>query len=1342
MSEEVKYYIEVSSPSSDENYNISVSGPQTNVSQIVLKEEYSCFPVYGALDHLLEGSVNWNSVYASVTSTSSFWNSVYSYVNTTSALDFNIEQITTFVITNSANLLEVDTLVSLTSAQWNSVYAYVNYTSSIDFNWGDIHGDINDQIDLKNALDLKATTIDLTDHTTNSSNPHNVTKLQIGLGSSDNTSDISKPVSNLTLSALDLKSNIGHTHTENEITNLDKYTQSQTNTLLTGKISTSEKGANNGVSTLDSGGKVPASQLPSTVMEFKGTYDPNTNTPTLANGSGDIGDVYIAISGSHDFGAGSITFDDGDWVIYANSIWQKSINSNKVVSVNGQQGVVSLDTGDIVEGSNLYFTEGRVSANSNVSANTSARHSALSVTDSSEIDFALTGQNLSASLIAGSIDVLKLDSGVQTSLGKADNALLIGNNLSDVLDAGTAISNLGVDTLLDLKAPLADPDFTGEISADQVKINSTDFKLIFDYIDPPYISGVTLTTATTGGTITAGTYYTTVTFADANGYETEQSVTSNSVTTSGSTSTITVNDLPVSPNSNVTKRRIYFANTNINLQIKQDVNDNTSTSAVITSTTSGGINIWRGKTFSNVLGFGNTMGGHIFDENGDSILSVGKEGQVRFESLHGHLVVPNRNSTSDGSGGLIVFNTDDEESNVEYGAFEYVNDVLEIGHKGRGSFASREVRLVSFQPGVEFRASLQRGNSLAGWFNITDGGTSTPDINFVKYDPGVWTASYGTNRILNLTNSINMSGSSGYSIFEINVIENTTGSGEKTLANFKVGGSSKFTVDSSGNGYFAGNVGIGTTSPTATLEVYSTNDSVANFRGNDHSLVFIEGSGSSEKSLNFTTNGVNGLQWKVGLDNAPAQDAGKFSIKKTNNASAEFTIDTTGNVGIGTTTPGAKLQIDTGATGTIGQIIKGFSGQTANLQEWQNSSGTVLSVVNSVGNVGIGTTSPSSKLTVQGDTVLNSSKTLSLRDSDGFERFYVADDGTVLFQSGNKNAAYYMYWSPTIAGGAGGLSMSNCGIYLWGSGSKLTSINSPLYLNGSHTSGKAVYMYASSPSVPDMAVKDGSVGIGTGTTAPSAKLEVVGDALISGTVNGRNISTDGAKLDTRWGDEKLTQLHDVTSTYFSALNLNGGSSSTTFGNQLCGSTASTTTIDSVSVINHIGQSLNYMNTAMQGLAWRNPFTVIHTVAWLVVTSSTLVWMRLGSTSVYHVNPPPATPDYVSAGWVITESSTSLVKFKAYSYSAGVISYGDEITTFSFIVDGPLSFITTSDGTTVKVVVVNGSQVKSGVSQVSAPSESYSHSVASIGTINDGITGSAGNLRLTGSVKYGPIYIDV
>jgi len=70
--------------------------------------------------------------------------------------------------------------------------------------------------------------------------------------------------------------------------------------------------------------------------------------------------------------------------------------------------------------------------------------------------------------------------------------------------------------------------------------------------------------------------------------------------------------------------------------------------------------------------------------------------------------------------------------------------------------------------------------------------------------------------------------------------------------------------------------------------------------------------------------------------------------------SEKMTILGSGNVGIGTTAPGAMLQINAGAAGTIGQIIRGAASQTANLQDWQNSAGTVLAKVDSAGGVTIG----------------------------------------------------------------------------------------------------------------------------------------------------------------------------------------------------------------------------------------------------------------------------------------------------------------------------------------------------------------------------------------------------
>jgi hypothetical protein len=53
--------------------------------------------------------------------------------------------------------------------------------------------------------------------------------------------------------------------------------------------------------------------------------------------------------------------------------------------------------------------------------------------------------------------------------------------------------------------------------------------------------------------------------------------------------------------------------------------------------------------------------------------------------------------------------------------------------------------------------------------------------------------------------------------------------------------------------------------------------------------------------------------------------------------------------------------------------VKAVSGQTANIQEWQNSGGTALTVIDNNGNVGIGTTNPGSKVTSTGDVFVTTS---------------------------------------------------------------------------------------------------------------------------------------------------------------------------------------------------------------------------------------------------------------------------------------------------------------------------------------------------------------------------------
>ena len=57
---------------------------------------------------------------------------------------------------------------------------------------------------------------------------------------------------------------------------------------------------------------------------FKGTWDASTNTPTLADGVGTAGWFYrTVVAGTVDFGAGNITFAVGDDVSYSGTVWQK-----------------------------------------------------------------------------------------------------------------------------------------------------------------------------------------------------------------------------------------------------------------------------------------------------------------------------------------------------------------------------------------------------------------------------------------------------------------------------------------------------------------------------------------------------------------------------------------------------------------------------------------------------------------------------------------------------------------------------------------------------------------------------------------------------------------------------------------------------------------------------------------------------------------------------------------------------------------------------------------------------------------------------------------------------------
>ena len=126
---------------------------------------------------------------------------------------------------------QVDTEEDLKSkestAKIGDVYNIKNTNENFAWNgssWDSLDSDLVEQLkenlnqEIKNR-ESADTTINnnLNNHTGNTNNPHNVTKAQVGLSNVDNTSDLNKPISTATQSALDTKANATDVYTKSEI---------------------------------------------------------------------------------------------------------------------------------------------------------------------------------------------------------------------------------------------------------------------------------------------------------------------------------------------------------------------------------------------------------------------------------------------------------------------------------------------------------------------------------------------------------------------------------------------------------------------------------------------------------------------------------------------------------------------------------------------------------------------------------------------------------------------------------------------------------------------------------------------------------------------------------------------------------------------------------------------------------------------------------------------------------------------------------------------------------------------------------------------------------------------
>ena len=195
------------------------------------------------------------------------------------------------------------------------------------------------------------------------------------------------------------------------------------------------------------------------------------------------------------------------------------------------------------------------------------------------------------------------------------------------------------------------------------------------------------------------------------------------------------------------------------------------------------------------------------------------------------------------------------------------------------------------------------------------------------------------------------------------------GNSDGAIARFR-GSNAEQAVIGTVTSWFDSNVGIGTTSPSSKLEVNG---------------------GSSYPDIRISATGLTSRYMEFGMDSAVQHSIGAFGtgsyLTFKTAGTDKVVIDASGNVGIGTTSPVKKLQVHGAVYSNIGLYSDHSYSSNRNWSIDTNAFGsgnwgglaiktstgvgldpsTTRFGIDYLGNVGIGTTSPASKLEVNGN---------------------------------------------------------------------------------------------------------------------------------------------------------------------------------------------------------------------------------------------------------------------------------------------------------------------------------------------------------------------------------------
>ena len=420
---------------------------------------------------------------------------------------------------------------------------------------------------------------------------------------------------------------------------------------------------------------------------------------------------------------------------------------------------------------------------------------------------------------------------------------------------------------------------------------------------------------------------------------------------------------------------------------------------------------------------------------------------------------------------------------------------------------------------VSGNINIQGGNGSYLTFNngdanivINNNGTGTGrDLSFKTYSG----SSNAERMRIDKDGNVGIGATRGYGFHDLSNYTYTANTGRLSLVS---NGAEAVSIDSSQN------VGIGATSPEKKLHIKGTTS-------NSTPQVLVQNASTGDASMLLN---VSGQSYVFGID---YDDSKKFKIASSGNLGTtdRITLLSTGNVGIGTITPGYKLEVAgtariTSALTLGGNVNNRIEGTASSLDFKSNGEyyfrkgATTNLTILSGGNVGIGVTNPTlGKLQVGGiihvnrsasngtaanpifENILQSGLNLTNLSSVQLGNSFGSDNGTFLRFQVNSTAAASTPLNILTLKGTGGVTL---GTY---TGSAQTG--TPTYILGTDASGNVVKVLGSAiPGVPGgsgtlntipLWTPDGdTLGNSIITQPTSAEVRVAGTLKVSSTVTG------------------------------------------------------------------------------------------------------------------------------------------------------------------------------------------------------------------------------------------------